>query len=674
MVDLPRGLFVDQKWMDLVPSMFEGVKIVRNTGWNTAYWNLSHRTVTKNQDNTFSVNGVPLVFFHYSGYSIEAQTLSKYQNRHTKTSEGAAVEELCDIYNSCLKENGIDYFSKLPYAFSEFVDGTRIPDAARGIIRAAGDELNDVDFFDTRDIENVHRLLNSPANGTKFSPVLITRLLQALWLNRADLQHAFPDYKHADSVGLATWAIAHAEKEAGFSEIYLKNIRGSLARYRSHQDGAKTDHNKLDSGNRLVRYIWDHRERIPLSWRLGLGENVAAWAVSKSYPKMAGVSRSTSVPREFGVNLIGYMQAESGIGEAARSSFRALEASDLRYCVIDYRLGNTSRMSEAIRCTYSEDAVYSINLLHVNADQSKIANEHLGTDIISGRYNIGYWYWEMPEFPEEYDFAFDQVDEIWVATKYVKDSVSARTDKPVSLIPPNVCPEFDSYLSRCDQQLPENDFIFLHMSDVLSMHERKNPLGVISAFCDAFSATPEAHVHLVMKISNLEKQPELREEIEILLKKEKRVTFIEDYLCRNEVNNLLNNADCYVSLHRAEGFGLPIAEAMSLGKPVIATNWSGNVDFMNKENSFPVSYQLIKLEADIGPYPKGATWAEPNVNDAAEKMKAVFGDKLLVKVIGDSAKNYMSCRYSTKNSAEAMYARISEVLDVARRPCCPDFN
>jgi len=247
-VDLPRGLFVDQKWMDLVPSMFEGVKIVRNTGWNTAYWNLSHRTVTKNQDNTFSVNGVPLVFFHYSGYSIEAQTLSKYQNRHTKTSEGAAVEELCDIYNSCLKENGIDYFSKLPYAFSEFVDGTRIPDAARGIIRAAGDELNDVDFFDTRDIENVHRLLNSPANGTKFSPVLITRLLQALWLNRADLQHAFPDYKHADSVGLATWAIAHAEKEAGFSEIYLKNIRGSLARYRSHQDGAKTDHNKLDSG------------------------------------------------------------------------------------------------------------------------------------------------------------------------------------------------------------------------------------------------------------------------------------------------------------------------------------------------------------------------------------------------------------------------------------------
>ena len=92
----------------------------------------------------------------------------------------------------------------------------------------------------------------------------------------------------------------------------------------------------------------------------------------------------------------------------------------------------------------------------------------------------------------------------------------------------------------------------------------------------------------------------------------------------------------------------PIAEAMSLGKPVIATNWSGNVDFMNKENSFPVSYQLIKLEADIGPYPKGATWAEPNVNDAAEKMKAVFGDKLLVKVIGDSAKNYMSCRYSTK--------------------------
>src|SRR5690606_22916378 len=139
----------------------------------------------------------------------------------------------------------------------------------------------------------------------------------------------------------------------------------------------------------------------------------AGWALRRAYPRpdLPPVPESSN---EIGINLIGYLHAESGVGEAARASLRALRQSGLPFSLIDYRLGNVSRMGETVHSSKSDQVHYPINLLHVNADQSKIARDHLGDELFRDRYTIGYWYWEMPVFPELLHFAYDQVDEIWV--------------------------------------------------------------------------------------------------------------------------------------------------------------------------------------------------------------------------------------------------------------------
>ena len=162
-VDLPRNLFVDQKWMDLVPSMFDGVFINRDPSWNTAYWNLNHRQLERMGDGGYGVNGRPLTFFHFSGFAIEASTLSEHQNRFDKDAS-AALRGLCNLYEQALLRNGIKRFSSLPYAFGKFADGVRVPDAARRLIRNDS-TFAAIDFFDPAQCPRIHGELNRFGDG-----------------------------------------------------------------------------------------------------------------------------------------------------------------------------------------------------------------------------------------------------------------------------------------------------------------------------------------------------------------------------------------------------------------------------------------------------------------------------------------------------------------------------
>ena len=657
-VDISRGLFVDQKWMDMVPSIFSGVYINRDEGWNVAYWNLNHRDIIKLDTGQFEVNGSPLMFFHYSGYSIEASTLSKHQNRFDKNSKGPALVELCDIYNECLTNNGIGKFKHIPYKYNQFSDGVRVPETARKLIRENAD-LKKINFFNKETVNQIHDYLNTSKTQSRKSPILVTNLTEALWNSRDDLKQAFPDLYGIDGVGYAEWLLSAAEKEASFDFCYLQAIKDSLEKYRTtnNTNDEYIQPSSLVSG--LIKYVWQKKEKIPLSIRLALGKNVATWAFRSAY-------QGKNIPKvqSFGVNLIGYMQAESGVGEAARASLRGLEQSEIAFSVIDYRLGNISRMEEEISYEYDESATHSVNLIHVNADQSKIAKEHLGDAITSNRYNIGYWYWEMSEFPAAFDFAFEQVDEVWVSSEYNYAAISSRTTKPVTLIPPNIALKSTSLMSRDELGFNDDDFIFFHMSDVLSMHQRKNPLGVVKAFNQAFADFPEQKVKLIIKISNLDKQPQLEKEILSIIDSEPRIELISGYMDRDTLNNYLMNIDSYVSLHRAEGFGLPIAEAMSLGKVVIATMWSGNVDFMNEHNSLPVSYELVKLKEQIGPYEKDQLWAEPNLSDASDKMFCLANDVDLQTKLGEKAKETILLNYSPNITGIAISNRIKQISEI----------
>ncbi|MES2818609.1 MAG: glycosyltransferase [Pseudomonadota bacterium] len=656
-VDLPRNLFVDQKWMDLLPGMFEGVYVNRDPSWNTAYWNLNHRNLQRSPEGQFTVDNRALTFFHFSGFSIEASTLSKHQSRFEKGPRGTPLRELCEFYEQALIRNGIAHFKTLPYAFSHFADATPVPDSARRVIRTS-DLLNGIDFFDVQQCPRIHAVLNRAIPSHK-GGITMTALALSLWESRADLREAFPAVESFDSIRFAEWFLDAAPREAGFTDIYLAPVRLELERARGTIAAQpKSISDSLVS--RVFRIVWQQRRRIPLNMRIALAP-YAGWVLKRAYPRpelLPPPPRST----ESGINLIGYLHAESGVGEAARASLRALRSSDLPYALIDYRLGNISRMGETF-AEHTNQAYYPINLMQVNADQSKIAREHLGSELFRDRYTIGYWYWEMPEFPAFLHFAYDQVDEIWVSTEYNRVAISRFTEKPVILIPPALEVSIEKSLSRSDMHLDEEAFIFLHMSDALSMPQRKNPSGVIQAFLLAFGNKPELNVKLLVKLSNLDKAPQLAEEVYAAMEQDKRIQLLDGYLDRNTLNNLMNTCDCYVSLHRAEGFGLPIAEAMYLGKPVIATYWSGNVDFMNEGNSLPVHYQLVELQEDIGPYHKGQVWAEPDLNDAAEKMFNIFMSPECAAAIGAEAAKAVRAHCNPARVAGLISKRNGEIME-----------
>ncbi|MET1081390.1 MAG: glycosyltransferase family 4 protein [Pseudomonas sp.] len=656
-VDLPRNLFVDQKWMDLVPGMFDGVYVNRDPSWNLAYWNLNHRDLQQSGDGHFTVEGRPLTFFHFSGFSIDASTLSKHQSRFEKGPRGSPLRELCTLYEEALTRNGISHFKTLPYAFSHFADGTSVPDAARRLIRT-GVQFEGVDFFDASQCPRIHSFLNQAVPSHK-GGITLTALALALWSSRADLREAFPAVESVDSIRFAEWFLDAAPREAGFTHIYLEPVRLELERARGTL-AAQPQSIGESLISRAFRTIWRQRRRIPLNMRIALAP-YAGWVLKRAYPRPELLP---APPRcnEAGINLIGYLHAESGVGEAARASLRAIRGSGLPYALIDYRLGNISRMGEVLE-GHTNQAYYPINLMHVNADQSRIAREHLGSELFRDRYTIGYWYWEMPVFPEFLHFAYDQVDEIWVSTEYNRIAISQFTDKPVTVIPPAIEVNIEKPLSREELHLPESTFIFLHMSDALSMPERKNPSGVIQAFLQAFGSQPDLDVKLLIKLSNLEKQPKLAEEVYGAMEIDKRIQLIDGYLDRNTLNNLMNACNCYVSLHRAEGFGLPIAEAMYLSKPVIATPWSGNVDFMNPENSVPINYTLVELLEDIGPYQKGQVWADPDIADAATKMLELFSSPEKAAAIGVEAARTMRAQCNPARVAGLISKRNEEIME-----------
>jgi glycosyltransferase involved in cell wall biosynthesis len=177
--------------------------------------------------------------------------------------------------------------------------------------------------------------------------------------------------------------------------------------------------------------------------------------------------------------------------------------------------------------------------------------------------------------------------------------------------------------TRADFDLPEGRFLYLFVFDFMSYPARKNPWACIKAFREAFPKGDEP-VNLVMKVSNVQPNDPRWQEIAVALEADPRILKREFNLEKSEVMALMSVCDAYVSLHRAEGFGRTMAEAMLLGKPVIATGYSGNADFLTKTTGFPVRYKKAKIKANEYPAGDGQTWAEPDLKNAAEQLVRVF--------------------------------------------------
>ena len=199
------------------------------------------------------------------------------------------------------------------------------------------------------------------------------------------------------------------------------------------------------------------------------------------------------------------------------------------------------------------------------------------------------------------------------------------------------------------------------MYDFHSFQERKNPQAAIAAFRQAKAAEPS--LGLVIKTINAQHHQRERQELQEALRDVPDVTFIDAALTRQQAWDLEMCCDILLSLHRAEGFGLILAEMMSLGKSVVATGWSANMDFMDESNSLPVAFELKPLPRSIGPYEAGVLWAEPDIDHAAAALRRLVTDRDLAARLGHHARETI---HRTLDP-QVVGARVRQRLDVIER-------
>jgi glycosyltransferase involved in cell wall biosynthesis len=356
-----------------------------------------------------------------------------------------------------------------------------------------------------------------------------------------------------------------------------------------------------------------------------------------NHPQELPVPRfDLSNPGDFatGVNLLGYFESEKGVGEGVRSNLRIIKATGLPYVLnnwVDSGSSNVESVSEKLDTSNP----YVINLMTLNADGLQVFGRGHSA-YLKGHYNIGYWAWELSDFPHEWDSSFGYADEIWTPSKFTAAAVASCSPVPVTVVPHSLLStDFDVAPNRAAFALDPNVFLFLFIFDFHSFLERKNPLGLIHAYKNAFADRKD--VQLLIKSSH---SAQHQDDLALLQDAAhgSNVKILDMVLTREAKQQLMVTADCYVSLHRSEGFGLTLAEAMMCGKPVIATAYSGNVDFMSDSDSFLVPYRMVALDRTHGPYKSGYQWADPDLDCAVDFMRYVESHREAAATVGSRAK------------------------------------
>jgi glycosyltransferase involved in cell wall biosynthesis len=648
-VDVERGIFVDQRWIDFVPALFEHT-ILGDTACNVAYWNLSHRRVEWT-GTRYEVDGAPLRFFHYSGFSPSTMELSAHMGDVPRIllEDHPDVRRLCESYAGRLYAQGFGQVDGDAYRFDVLPNGLEVDSGVRRDVREAllaADETAHTeapcpDPFDPLTVDAFLDWLGEPVE-----PGEIPRHLAAVYRRRGDLRQWFPEVKSGDGRQFVQWAYATRRDRPGVAKAAL--TRGlENSRYAPLPD------------SRLAAFeLWLHELANRHRWLAPLATAYARLRRSlrrrpeSAPPEVASVPSFPPLP---GVNVAGYFRAELGVGEAARRLITGLDAGGIPSSTITYRR-TWSRQEHP----FSRDAglaAYDTNIVCVNADE--IANFRADApNLFHQRYTIGLWFWEVSRFPRALQHAFEHVDEIWVASDYVRNAISPATTKPVLVAPLPVETPPRPLLTRADVGLPEG-FVFLFSFDFLSVPERKNTTGLIEAFTRAF--TPGEGPTLVVKTINGDRAEESLERLRRLAAGREDIQVVDGYVTARERDALMALCDCYVSLHRSEGYGLTMAEAMAAAKPVIATAYSGNMAFMHDGNSLLVPYRLSAIPEGCDPYPPGAEWADPDLDEAARLMRFVWEDPDAARRLGRRAKEDVLRRNSPQRTAEFIARRLDEI-------------
>ena len=363
------------------------------------------------------------------------------------------------------------------------------------------------------------------------------------------------------------------------------------------------------------------------------------------------------------ISLVGHPYAPIGMGEHVRCTFRSLRSVAHTPRLHDiYRLNEPDDAQRLEFAPFESSEGADVNVFHINGDEVEQALAHLG-DAHAAGYNIVYPLWELARYPASWAAELERFEEVWAPSRFVRDSIVASTRMPVIHMPLACEVLLTSFLGRRHFGIAEAAYTFLFFFDLRSYTSRKNPQAVVEAFRDLVRIRPNANVALVIKVNGAELALDAFQTLQgSLADLDDRIVLISRNMSDNEVKNLVRCCDCFVSLHRSEGFGFGIAQAMSLNKPVIATGYSGNTDFMAEGTCFVVGYDLVPVADGAYPHGENQVWADPSIDDAVGHMARLVDSPRLGYDVGKKAGRHIRAHFSLRSTGMRVVRRLNEIV------------
>ncbi len=624
-VDPIWGYFVDQRWFDLAPGFLSDLAIVREPQYNVAYWNL-HERLLERDNGRYTVDGRPLSFFHFSGFDPERPSiLSRHQNR-IDVLERPVLEQLLGEYAAEVMNEGHGVSRHWHYVYGALGDGTRLDDRLRVLFDEFADE-HDGAVKSPFTLEGAAAFDGWLRQQAPRAPHGISNALVHVYEDRPDLRGAFPDLAGEDRTAFLEWV---RDVGAGQEPLLARMIaNGSLEAV---------------------------QQESPVDPRAG------APAAGEPSAPLRGAP--------WGVNVVGEFHSDDGRTEVARAIVSALDAGGIRALPIASRLLAPVQPTAEYATAVPRDAPFTVSLICLDPSLLPAFGSQVGREFFAGRFSIALWLPAVDALADDLRESEALLEEVWVPSAHSAAALRRAVTVPVHVVRVPVPAPRVRERTRAELALPPETFLFHVHWDYRDGFELSNPLAAVEAFGSAFGAGGGAG--LVLDCLGAD---EAGEEHARLLREAGQhpdIWVLDTDRSTAQARSVTASCDSFVSLHRATAFGLPIAEAMWLGKPAIATGYSGNLDYMTSENGLLVEHRVVEIGDGHDRYPPHAMWAEPDLAHAATLMRQVFEDREASHALGAAGAASIRATHSPAAAAEILARRLESIRGTGRARTAAD--